>query len=353
MKKLSGVFVLFVCVIFGVKAYDVLLFGDTHYDSAEVRTPDQELSENRRKEFARNIANWEANIPAMLDAAAARTTRSTAFAVQLGDLIQGDCGSWEMHRKSLEQALSQFHKRLSIPFYPVKGNHDIRDKDGKAAYNETMLPYVGKLLNLDAPLRDKTNYAVLHERDLYIFFDCMEPDLAFVKEELAANPDARYVFFLTHYPVLPCVQTEGAGEVVFGRPDRERERLELRKILAERNAIVFCAHTHRTNLVRYEDENGTITQFTCFSILSQPQAPFAQERMANAGEFFNTPDLDKILAGNKNLADLVNGYKGRYREFISYRPGAGFYILKPTDSGVSIEIYFGTAAKPADTVKLR
>ncbi len=353
MKKLLNVFVLLACAVLSVKAYDVLLFGDVHYDTPEVRVAGQTLSQNLQKEFERNMAQWKANIPAMLDAAAAQVSRDTAFAIQLGDLIQGDCGSGELHRKSLEQALNQFNKRLKIPFYPVKGNHDVRGKGGKTAYNEIVLPYLSGALKLDKPLQNKANYAVKQEGDLYIFFDGMEPDVEFVKKELAANTDARQVFFLTHYPVLPCVRSRGADGVVFGRPNREQERLELRRILAERNAIVFSAHVHNTNLVRYKDEHGTITQFTCFSIVSSPNAPFAQERMADIGEFFNIPDLEKIQKEQKDFAGVIDSYRGRYQEFTAYRPGAGFYILKSTELGVSIELYFGAAAKPAATVKLR
>ena len=42
--------------------YSVLVFGDTHYDSKDVRV-ETKLTRNKKLEFARNLEIWKTNMP--------------------------------------------------------------------------------------------------------------------------------------------------------------------------------------------------------------------------------------------------------------------------------------------------
>lgn len=58
---------------------------------------------------------------------------------QLGDLIQGDCGNPEVHKKMLDDVMNRFKSELhGLPFVTVTGNHDIRGTNAKEAYHTYM-----------------------------------------------------------------------------------------------------------------------------------------------------------------------------------------------------------------------
>ena len=89
--------------------YSVLVFGDTHYDSQDVRV-ETKLTRNKKLELARNLEIWKTNMPLLIKAAAEKGNASADFAVQLGDLTQGDCGARELQEKSFRNVLEIFQQ---------------------------------------------------------------------------------------------------------------------------------------------------------------------------------------------------------------------------------------------------
>lgn len=352
MKKILVVLLLSLWCALLVPGYDVLVLGDLHFDAAELRDPAKKLKAYQQQELERNMANWTENIPAMLEAAGKQVNANTAFAVQLGDITQGDCGAKALQEKSFQNVLARLKQYINVKLLPVKGNHDIRGEGAEAAYDQVMLPYLTAALGLEKPLQERGNYAFMLEKDLFIFFDCIKPDLAFVKATLAQYPQSRHLFFLTHYPLIPAARSSGADWIIFGRPDQAELRRELLKLLAHRNAIVLTAHIHQTNLAQFRHEAGTITQLASFSLVSRPKDSFRSEPVPVA-ELFQTASARQAREKNKNFAAVIGDYDGKYDSFERFYPGAGFNVLKIDDSGVSVDMYFGAAAKPVKTLKLR
>ena len=69
-KKISVLLLLFFTVLaFAKENYEVVLLGDLHYDSADIRVGVDKLSGYRKREMRRNIRAWQKNIPAVLNAA--------------------------------------------------------------------------------------------------------------------------------------------------------------------------------------------------------------------------------------------------------------------------------------------
>lgn len=255
------------CTCSGSAAYSVLLFGDTHYDSESVRTEGSidKLSDSQKKELPRNLKRWQNNMPTLLKNADKQSGK-TAFAVQLGDLIQGDCGSEEKHRQSAEEALKMLTGHLHTKLYIVRGNHDTRGKGGQVWF-KVMQPYLEQVTGQKFK-PGIVHFTMMQEKDLFIFLDCNKPDVQFVRKAITDHPDARHVFLLTHFPLVPCTPY-GIDWIIFGRPNKQDQRQELLKILAEKNAIVLCGHTHVPALFDYRFPEGRITQFTSFSLPSR------------------------------------------------------------------------------------
>ena len=116
------------------EAYNIIILGDTHYDTepAEVYhshydEPTEWLNRVQRAEFARNGEMWRERCPRLIKRAACLMDGDTLQVLQMGDLIQGDCGSGEVHRKMLDDVMDSFKASFggSLPLVTVVGNHDI------------------------------------------------------------------------------------------------------------------------------------------------------------------------------------------------------------------------------------
>ena len=120
--------------------YSVLVFGDLHHDARDLRVNDP----GKNKEFKRNIEAWKNHIPGMLQTAAGIANKDCAFAVQCGDITQGDEGSYEFSAASFKRVLAEMEKYLQIPFYPVRGNHDVRGIGKRKASDDILPAYLKK-----------------------------------------------------------------------------------------------------------------------------------------------------------------------------------------------------------------
>ncbi len=331
-------------------SYSVLVFGDVHFDSMEFRNNLDGLKNYQQNELKRNLAKWEpeesAAIPNMLKDAG-KISAGTVFGVQLGDISQGDCGSAELQKKAfsavLEKlALARPASNAEWQFFAVKGNHDIRGAGAQDAYNAVMLPYLEKQFREKCPVEGRADFALKHGPDLYIFFDSIgagEKDLQFVEAALSKHSDARYVFFLTHLPVIPASRGS-AFWIVFERKTPLRRRLL--DLLASRNAIVLAAHIHNTTLNTYRSKAGTITQFSSFSMPAEWKNTVDFKEKDYTAALKTTMDKAK-----KNHDDEMADFNDSLGKCRIFAPGPSYNVMRVTDGQVTIERH----AAPGESVQ--
>ena len=161
----------------GGSSYRVLVLGDLHFDSEEFhRAPP--ASVNKRKERERNLRMWKARSPRLLETASGRAKAEKAvFAVQLGDLVQGDCDDRDLQRAMIVRGFGMLKGYFNaLPLVIVKGNHDIRTvkkhKDNAVA-DSTLMPLVAGELGIPTPANG--NYAFTQGQDLFIGIDGFLP----------------------------------------------------------------------------------------------------------------------------------------------------------------------------------
>ena len=361
---MQKIIILIFCSLFALQLsaadYRVLLLGDIHYDHLKYHTSAEGKIISRYSKV--HVTMWQKKQPSALFTAAARQLdKDVPFVLQLGDFIEG-CGATpdlraQMMRDGFNAVKSHFpnHKLLA-----VKGNHDIRcDVDitvnGKVkksngkdneTYKKNFLPLLAKELGHQ---EIKSNYSVLHNNDLYIFYDNFiyrKSSFNFLQKTLAAYPDVRKIFFITHTPVLPC-STYQPGALL-------ANHAEIAKLLASRNAIILAAHTHQISLVKVKIGSNTLTQFVSSSIgrfwncgkKFEPLAKNKDEFYSKfTGRFVNAP---KTLDAKKYLDSL------NIEEFTLYNAQVqGFCVMKVSDSGsVEIEFYNNDSNQPALVKKL-
>ena len=344
--------------------YSVALLGDTHFDSTDTKKYHAEYLtdtsmaryELHLKEHVRNADMWADRMPRLLKASGACVRSDTAFALQMGDHVQGDCANPIIHKQMLADMISLAKSIYGeLPFATVVGNHDIRGTGALAAYDEMMPRVMAAELKRPVP---GTTFAFRQGPDAYIVvdFNAPRPDVALLKRLLAESADARYVFVVSHGPAIP----NCAGRwFLLGRPKYDAARREVRSLMAARNAIVLAGHTHCLEYYDCVFPEGRITQFVANSVWSSEDAAKLVVRDEGAAMYgqrakvirkrYGREIAEKERAGLVRLAD-------EYRPFVKdylFANAAGHYRLEVSDSRVAVQFFGGDATSPDRTFVLR
>ena len=368
----------------GRGAYAVAVLGDTHFDASPdtVYHAAYDTSTSSGafgiQEYRRNAEMWQARMPALLAASAALATNGptgggtgsvggrspsghvqTRFALQLGDIINGDCNDDAVHLRYLQDALAATRAPYgvlqetasavsSLPFLTVLGNHDYRGSpNGRTIYFEWAEPILSRELgeNVAYPL-----FSFRIDDDRWIFCDFERVSLFDVAAEVSSDPEARYVFLVTHGPFTPNQSGNNwiwrlsgwraKGGTGLGVP-------ELFEAISRRRAIVLSGHTHYTSFYRNENEFGGYTEFTANSVWKSDDLahahPFPGHDRPSA---FGTWRMEEVSDANRAAYDAdVALFKPGLREYF-LGPGAGHFRLEVTDAAVLMRFYPGAATEP-------
>ena len=341
--------------------YSVVILGDTHFDTFPESVYHSHYDEKvewlnrvQRAEFARNGEMWRERCPRLVKRAACLVDENTRQVLQMGDLIQGDCGNGEVHRKMLSDVMDSFKASFggALPLVTVVGNHDIRGTDAKAVYHDYMPKRMSE--ELGQPVA-KTTFAYWIGPDAYIVIDFNHPDDEEVDKLLQETRKARHTFIVIHGPVLP-YDAASCRWFFHGsaKPAHTQARLHFRREFATRNAIVLCGHVHRTELADWWGDGGRITQMTMNSVWSQPEK--GQYKIISEGaDSYGTLRKDTTYGDGRPVDDetpLFDEYRSGLRRY-SVSPAAGCYKLSVDRRHVTIDFYAGDSTFCSQRFELR
>lgn len=341
--------------------YSMVILGDTHFDAEPASVyhsfydePVEWLNRVQRAEFARNGEMWRERCPRLLKRAACLVDENTRMALQMGDLIQGDCGNPDVHRKMLEDVMNRFKAEFGgLPFVTVSGNHDIRGKGARAAYNEYMPKRMSQELSKEIL---KTTFGFNVGDDAYLVLDFNRPDDAETEKLLSDSKGARHTFVISHGPLFP-MDSDSCRWFYHGadKPEDTQARRHFRSEFAKRKVICLCGHSHHTRLTEWKGDGGLITQLEMTSV-------WAGE--ANGIYKVHCDDPQKYGLNRMNKKTMPDGspIKDESALFDEYRPGltryldsiaAGSYKMRVSDKSVEVDFYPGDDTFCATTFKLR
>lgn len=338
--------------------YSMVLLGDTHFDTepAEVYHSNYMekvdwLNKVQRKEFKRNGEMWRERCPRMLDRAAQLIDEDTRMVLQMGDLVQGDCGKGEVHQMMLSDVLDSFKgKLMGLPFVTVVGNHDIRGTDAKKVYHEFMPKRMSEELGKEI---QKTTFSFWVGPDVYIVLDFNNPEDAEVERLLEESKESRYTFVMVHGPLIPW---DGKKNEWFfhGSIKDVEKRQHFRRLFAQRNVICLCGHTHHTDLMDWEGDGGRITQLTVNSVWSKPELGTYTIESEGPENFGKIVEREKNDDGSPLTAqiDLVNEYRDGLKTYINTL-SAGSYKMHVGRKGVYVDFYAGDSQEVSKRFVLR
>ena len=333
-------------------AYEALLIGDLHYDNADLHPG--KLSEVSRNELKRNLAAWESAIPTLLDNAGKAARGRVDLTIQLGDFVQGDYDAEELHRRAQRDILTMLREKLPAPIYLVKGNHDIRGKGAVAAFNKDIIPYLEETAKQPMAHPRAADYAIRKGRDLYLFCDSIvsSPELYdWMEKQIAAVPDLRHLFIVTHFPVIVC-EDGLTWCLLLGRLDVLDQRRKMLSLLTRHNAVVLCAHTHYMQQVDYTELEtpGRIRQITLFSMPIPGDEKFYQLTVTPE-QYWAQKGVQSDLRSHRR--PITEPFIGHISDMICTHPRAGFFFLQvPDDGSVKLECHFNGSPEASHEITL-
>jgi len=341
--------------------YSVVILGDTHFDAepADIyhsfyNEPVKWLNDVQRKEFARNGEMWRERCPRLVDRAVRLMDGSTRMVFQTGDLIQGDCGNGEVHRKMLCDVMDMFKQQFKgLPFVTVAGNHDVRGVDARAVYDDYMPRRMAAELGVNVP---GTTFSFNIGNDAYLALDFSKPDDAMIEKLLDDTKGARHTFLLVHAPIFP-YDSSNCRWILHGSANASetKARRHFRAEFAKRNIICLCGHTHKTEFLDWYGDGGRITQMTMNSVWSKQELATYSINAQGADQYGELRKKIKTTDSGKPVVDETALFDEYRSCIVSYSraSGAGSYKMKVKGDRVVLDFYAGASESPTKRFILR
>lgn len=341
--------------------YSLIVIGDTHYDTepdtvyhSDYNEKVEWLNRVQRAEFKRNGDMWKDRCRRMIERGRYLMDDSTKMVLQMGDLIQGDCGNPNVHVKMLSDTMDYLKDRFNgLPIVTVVGNHDIRGTGAEAAYHkympERMTAELGKPIN-------SVNFSFNVGDDAYVVVDFNKPDDDAVQKLIDDTRGARNFFIIVHGPVFPfdsgsCRWFYHGGESAA----HTKARLHFREEFARRNAIVLCGHVHRTEFADWYGDGGRITQMTFNSVWANDDQKNYKTTAVGAAQYGELRKKITALDNGtapKDETELFNEYRPGLKTY-SISPSAGSYYLNVSGKKVTVDFYAGDSIEVSEKFILR
>lgn len=252
--------------------FNFMLLGDIHFDKLEHH--DMDYLKLKYPNDIVQIQNYSRitrdNFPLLMRVAKdkAKTVNADLW-LQLGDFVEGLCGSEKLAQQQTQEFISYVADMdLKRPFFVVKGNHDITGEGAREVYKKTVLGWQQKELK---QALSTANYTFVHKNTRFIIFDCYTADesLEWLKKILPECKEER-LFFSVHQPVVP--YSARANWHIFAKPNQKDKREELLNLLGEHRAIVLTAHLHKTSILSRKTAKGKFVQVAIGSVIDGPNA---------------------------------------------------------------------------------
>ncbi len=345
------------------KSFSFLLLGDLHFDKLEhhdlewlARDKPDDLRQIR--DYSRITAQIQPELMATLRKIAGAYNHGAAgpiaFALQVGDLVEGLCGSEERARQQNLEALDFVRRaKLKVPFLFAKGNHDITGAGAVEAFKAVFHPFLQEqLARLEANARlASARYVLEYGEALFCFFDAYDKESLPWLEAALAHRTARHCFVVVHPPVVP-YGARSTWHLFSGereRPQRER----LLELLGWHNAFVFSGHIHKYNLlVRATPRGGRFLQLGISSVIGG--LPVEPKNLLGAGDY--NPDQVAVepafSPGTEAQRRAVYETEAPWVSRFQYADLPGYAVVSVNGPQVTTSIYSGVSRQLWRTLEL-
>ena len=336
--------------------FSFLLLGDTHFDRPEHHNFDW-----MRLHYAKDIEQVESYcrhtqdvLPKILAAARQRLAESSgkaAFALHVGDLIEGICGNLELATRHCREGWDFFKAaELGVPLLMTKGNHDITGPGSEEAYRAVLMPETAKELGREK--LEQTSYAFQRGDALFAAFDAYDPKAIDWLEGVVKENDFRRLFVLVHMPIVP--YNARSTWRVYHHPNQAERRERLVTLLSQRRAIVLSGHLHKYSVVVRRSPAGKFVQLAVSSVLKDTEKR-------------REPSLSSVKEYGPQLTELEPEFSPetlelRRQTLIAEQPfiedfdyvhmAGGYAMISVDGDDVRADVYEGVEPRPFKQISL-
>ncbi|MFA9478121.1 metallophosphoesterase [Phycisphaerales bacterium AB-hyl4] len=338
----------------GAQGWSFVLLGDLHYDLWEHHDMDWVKREKPRsirqiEGYVRVTTELYPHLGAEIRQVIAGTPNPVDYVINIGDFVQGLCGSYDLQMKQFEDALDWIRQsRWGAPYLMTIGNHDITGPGAREAYEDKILPYMSRQINQRL---DSSNFIVEHRNAMFVFVDAYDrgrinPWL----EEALRQRSAEHLFVIVHQPVVP--YHGQAAWAVYGQPGQEEDRQKFLNMLGEHEAIVLSGHLHRYGLVRRHTQQGRFVELAMNSIIRSKD--HEARRILKGVE--HRPDMEMLEPDFSSDTDPTRGehLRAERQAIDQFETGQleGYGMVQVNGGKVSVDLYNGLGRRKWKTLDL-
>ncbi|QIF05455.1 metallophosphoesterase [Roseimicrobium sp. ORNL1] len=324
------------------------LLGDLHFDRLE-HHDFQWLAASGKPDHPQILRYSELTkevMPKLFSAVKQQVATDKApLVIQVGDLVEGLCGSDALAQKQNQESLAFVKEAaLGAPFLFTKGNHDVTGPGSEEAFREVFHPFLN---DTAAPFGGKLDpehacYTITKGNAHFLFFDAYSKKSLDWLEATLTTCTRRHVFVIIHPPVVPY----GARATwnLYAKDKSSREKLLT--LLGRREAMVLGGHIHKySTLQRRTEGGGRFVQVAVSSVIS-PGAVKAKDELG-AQEY----TADQIKVEPKHSPETEPQRRAVYdaeRPWVSqfaYADLPGFAMVQVQGEQVSLRMHAGSSGE--------
>jgi hypothetical protein len=241
--------------------------GDLHIDQPDHHDMDWLAKDHPNdvsqvKNYCRITRNVTPKLLAVARQQAAESRDPVPFVLQIGDLVEGLCGSEALATKQATDALDLVRRTdFPAPFLFTKGNHDITGPGAAQVYDKLLVPFMAARAG-----QDIRRAAFTRERAgaLVVFYDAYDRGSLGWFAGLMEEQKPRLLLFVIHPPVVP--YNARSTWHVYSRPEQERQRQRLLDLLGRARAVVLSGHLHKYSFLVRRTGQGRFAQLAVCSV---------------------------------------------------------------------------------------
>jgi hypothetical protein len=340
----------------------LIVLGDLHYDRLDHH--DWAWVEKHHPKDISQIRNYSqlthGTMPAMLESIAAHIVRlrssatPPAMVIQVGDLVEGLCGSEALARRQNMEALAFIQQSdLGLPFVFTKGNHDITGEGATQAFDEILLPALhrdGRRIDANGQSHG-ANLMLQHPQADFIFFDAYDKTSLEWLVAAVTEHRAPHLFFVVHPPVVP--YGARASWHLFSNEQQTKQRAKLLEVLGAHEAIVLSGHLHKYAALTRRVASGQFRQLAVSSVVDSLTAR-PKDRLSGVESY----DGDQVRLEPQHSPETIDQRRSIYareRPFVTafdYAQAAGYAVVRIAGGEVEASLYCGSDPRPFQQLRL-
>lgn len=257
----------------GAKDWVLPILGDLHFDRLDHHDMDWLKKEHPNdvtqvQSYSRISREMTPKLLTVVRQQIKDAPAEVPFVLQLGDLVEGLCGSEERATQQANDALDLLRKiDFATPFLFTKGNHDITGPGAAQVYDKILVPFMAQNdprgIGGAAFTRDQAD-------SLLVFYDAYHRDSLEWFANVLEKQKPKRVVFVIHPPVVPYNARSTCH--IYSQPRQERERQRLLEMLGRSRAIVLCGHLHKYCFLIRRTETGRFVQIGLSSVANSEDA---------------------------------------------------------------------------------